>query len=159
MFIFSRFTIYLMIFLHLLWLGLSLKTQVLTAIFLAVRVFCSFIMEGDIHTILDFVTLVATLWVIYMMKFKLKSSYMADLDTMHYWYLVSTFFSSGYLLSWLLLQPKYSFMLFPCAIHTLNIKGDMRSVTLFIIFYIVLFQIWSCLSSFCHWITPEFCDI
>ncbi|KAJ8560726.1 hypothetical protein K7X08_022586 [Anisodus acutangulus] len=68
--------------------GLSLKTQVLTAIFLAVRVFCSFIMEGDIHTILDFVTLVATLWVIYMMKFKLKSSYMENLDTMHYWYLI-----------------------------------------------------------------------
>lgn len=68
--------------------GLSLKTQVLTAIFLAVRVFCSFIMEGDVHTILDFVTLVATLWVIYMMKFKLKSSYMADLDTTHCWYLI-----------------------------------------------------------------------
>ncbi|KAK6780308.1 hypothetical protein RDI58_022492 [Solanum bulbocastanum] len=30
----------------------------------------------------------ATLWVIYMMKFKLKSSFMADLDNMHYWYLI-----------------------------------------------------------------------
>ncbi|KAL3367461.1 hypothetical protein AABB24_011945, partial [Solanum stoloniferum] len=60
--------------------GLSLKTQVLTAIFLAVRLYCSFIMEADIHTVLDFITLVATVWVIYMMKFKLKASYMAELD-------------------------------------------------------------------------------
>jgi len=85
-----------MICLHLLWQGLSLKSQVLTAIFLAVRVFCSFIMEGDIHTILDFVTLAATLWVIYMMKFKLKSSFMADLDSMHYWYLVNTIFPTAF---------------------------------------------------------------
>ncbi|KAK6788324.1 hypothetical protein RDI58_016849 [Solanum bulbocastanum] len=66
--------------------GLSLKTQVLTAIFLAVRLYCSFIMEADIHTVLDFITLVATVWVIYMMKFKLKASYMAELDNMPLYY-------------------------------------------------------------------------
>ncbi|KAL8130696.1 hypothetical protein V2J09_019851 [Rumex salicifolius] len=37
--------------------GLSLKTQELTAIFLAVRLYCSFVMEYDIHTILDTATL------------------------------------------------------------------------------------------------------
>ncbi|XP_019069752.1 uncharacterized protein [Solanum lycopersicum] len=68
--------------------GLSLKTQVLTVIFLAVRVYCSFIMEGDIHTVLDLITLVATLWIIYMMKFKLKTSYMADLDNMSIHYVI-----------------------------------------------------------------------
>lgn len=71
-------------------LGLSLKTQVLTAIFLTVRLYCSFIMEADIHTVLDFITLVATLWVIYMMKFKLKASYMADLDNLPLYYTVNT---------------------------------------------------------------------
>lgn len=40
--------------------GLSLRTQELTAVFLAVRLFCSFMMEYDIHTLLDFVTLAAT---------------------------------------------------------------------------------------------------
>ncbi|KAE8709250.1 Detected protein of confused Function [Hibiscus syriacus] len=33
--------------------GLSLKSQELTAIFLAVRLYCSFVMEYDIHTLLD----------------------------------------------------------------------------------------------------------
>ena len=40
--------------------GLSLRTQELTAAFLVVRLFCSFMMEYDIHTILDLLTLVAT---------------------------------------------------------------------------------------------------
>ncbi|XP_039038138.1 ER lumen protein-retaining receptor erd-2.2-like [Hibiscus syriacus] len=60
--------------------GLSLKSQELTAIFLAVRLYCSFFMEYDIHTALDLSTLATTLWVIYMIRFKLKSSYMEDKD-------------------------------------------------------------------------------
>ena len=40
--------------------GLSRRTQELTACFLAVRLFCSFMMEYDIHTLLDFFTLAAT---------------------------------------------------------------------------------------------------
>lgn len=72
-------------------LGLSLKTQELTAIFTAVRLYCSFLMEGDIHTVLDFATLVFTAWVIYMIRFKLKSTYIAELDNMPLYYLVITF--------------------------------------------------------------------
>ncbi|KAK6163715.1 hypothetical protein DH2020_000579 [Rehmannia glutinosa] len=66
--------------------GLSLKTQELTAIFVGARLGCSLFMEGDIHTVLDFVTLVSTLWVIYMIRFKLKSTYVVELDNMpiHY---------------------------------------------------------------------------
>ncbi|KAF8053644.1 hypothetical protein N665_1387s0002 [Sinapis alba] len=33
--------------------GISLKTQELTALFLAVRLYCSFVMEFDLHTLLD----------------------------------------------------------------------------------------------------------
>ncbi|KAH6759725.1 ER lumen protein retaining receptor family protein [Perilla frutescens var. hirtella] len=66
--------------------GLSLKTQELTAMFLAARSCCSLFMEGDIHTFLDFLTLVSTLWVVYMMRFKLKSTYIADLDNMPLYY-------------------------------------------------------------------------
>lgn len=70
--------------------GLSLKSQELTAIFLAVRLCCSFFMEGDIHTVLDFATLLSTLWVIYMIRFKLKSTYIAELDNMPIYYLVKS---------------------------------------------------------------------
>ncbi|GAA0143854.1 hypothetical protein Leryth_017922 [Lithospermum erythrorhizon] len=68
--------------------GLSLKTQELTAIFLAVRLLCSLILEADIHTVLDFSTLVSTVWVIYMIRFKLKTTYMADMDDFPLYYLL-----------------------------------------------------------------------
>ncbi|CAA2999287.1 ER lumen -retaining receptor [Olea europaea subsp. europaea] len=68
--------------------GLSLKTQELTAIFLAARLCCSLFMEGDIHTVLDCLTLVSTLWVIYMIRFKLKSTYIPELDNMPLYYVV-----------------------------------------------------------------------
>lgn len=69
--------------------GLSLKSQDLTAIFLAVRLYCSFVMEYDIHTLLDMATLASTIWVIYMIRFNLKSSYMADKDNFALYYVVS----------------------------------------------------------------------
>ncbi|KAH6810644.1 ER lumen protein retaining receptor family protein [Perilla frutescens var. frutescens] len=66
--------------------GLSLKTQELTAIFLAARLCCSYSMEGDIHTVLDFLTLASTVWVIYKIRFKLKSTYIAKLDCIPLYY-------------------------------------------------------------------------
>ncbi|KAK4770566.1 hypothetical protein SAY87_031098 [Trapa incisa] len=69
-------------------IGLSLKSQELTALFLAVRLYCSFVMEYDIHTLLDSATLIATLWVIYMIRFKLASSYMGDEDNFAIFYMV-----------------------------------------------------------------------
>ncbi|KAK9270856.1 hypothetical protein L1049_026442 [Liquidambar formosana] len=68
--------------------GLSLKSQELTALFLAVRLYCSFVMEYDIHTLLDSATLGTTLWVIYMIRFKLNSSYMDDKDNLKIYYVV-----------------------------------------------------------------------
>eukprot|EP00268_Persea_americana_P010557 TRINITY_DN1430_c0_g1_i10.p1 TRINITY_DN1430_c0_g1~~TRINITY_DN1430_c0_g1_i10.p1 ORF type:complete len:275 (+),score=35.66 TRINITY_DN1430_c0_g1_i10:2383-3207(+) len=68
--------------------GLSLKSQELTALFLAARSCCSFAVETDIHTVLDVATLISTLWVIYMIRFKLKSSYMKELDNFPIYYLV-----------------------------------------------------------------------
>lgn len=63
--------------------GLSLRTQELTAVFLLVRMFCSFMMEYDIHTVLDVLTLGATGWVVYMLRFPLKASYQAELDAVN----------------------------------------------------------------------------
>lgn len=69
--------------------GISLKSQELTAIFLTARLCCSYIMESDIHTFLDFSTLLSTLWVIYMIRFKLKSTYVSKLDSMPLYYVVA----------------------------------------------------------------------
>lgn len=72
--------------------GLSLKTQVLTALFLVFRLYCSLIMEYDIHTVLDTATLVTTLVVIFMIRFELRSTYMADKDTISLFLVVSNFY-------------------------------------------------------------------
>ncbi|KAG6699452.1 hypothetical protein I3842_08G067600 [Carya illinoinensis] len=68
--------------------GLSLKSQELTALFLAVRLYCSFVMEFDLHTVLDSATLVTTLWVIYMIRLNLKSSYMEEKDNLKIYHVV-----------------------------------------------------------------------
>ncbi|KAJ0966974.1 hypothetical protein J5N97_023891 [Dioscorea zingiberensis] len=68
--------------------GLSLKFQKLTALFLAVRFYCSVVMEFDIHSVLDFAMLVATLWVIYMMRFKLEPVDMKRKDNFRIQYAV-----------------------------------------------------------------------
>lgn len=87
--------------------GLSLKSQELTALFLAVRLYCSFVMEYDIHTLLDTATLATTLWVIYMFRFKLRSSYMEDQDNFAIYYVVSPVSSSLWmLLIWSLFQTS-----------------------------------------------------
>ncbi|XP_019152364.1 PREDICTED: putative ER lumen protein-retaining receptor C28H8.4 [Ipomoea nil] len=69
--------------------GLSLISQELTAMFLAVRLYCSIVMEYDIHTVLDMATLTATIWVIYMIRIKLNSSFMNDKDNFSLYYLVA----------------------------------------------------------------------
>ncbi|XP_010459677.1 PREDICTED: putative ER lumen protein-retaining receptor C28H8.4 [Camelina sativa] len=68
--------------------GISLKTQELTALFLAVRLYCSFVMEFDLHTLLDSATLVTPLWVIYMIRFKLRPTYMEDKDNFAIYFVV-----------------------------------------------------------------------
>ena len=68
--------------------GLSLQSQYLTAAFLAIRLLCSFMMEYDIHTLLDALTLAATGWVIYMLGGPLADSFQADQDALP-WYFVA----------------------------------------------------------------------
>eukprot|EP00878_Enallax_costatus_P016717 GHUV01017541.1.p1 GENE.GHUV01017541.1~~GHUV01017541.1.p1 ORF type:complete len:203 (+),score=36.99 GHUV01017541.1:898-1506(+) len=69
--------------------GLSLQTQILTALFLMIRLYCSFMMEYDIHTVLDGLTLVATFGVLYALWFTpIKTTYQADLDSIKFYYVV-----------------------------------------------------------------------
>ncbi|KVI03795.1 ER lumen protein retaining receptor, partial [Cynara cardunculus var. scolymus] len=60
--------------------GLSLQTQELTAIVLAVRIGCYFAIGHSIHTVLDVAALVSTILVIYMMRFKVNATYHQHLD-------------------------------------------------------------------------------
>ncbi|CAO2839962.1 unnamed protein product [Amaranthus hypochondriacus] len=68
--------------------GLSLKTQELTAIFLLIRMFCSYGLLRDMHVVLDSLTLGATLWVIYVMRSKLKSTYVKEHDNLPLYYVL-----------------------------------------------------------------------
>ncbi|KAL9228342.1 hypothetical protein vseg_003934 [Gypsophila vaccaria] len=71
--------------------GLSLKSQELTAIHLASGILSSLGVLGFIqlyNVALDAVSLVATLWVIYMIRFKLNSTYTKDLDNMPLYYVL-----------------------------------------------------------------------
>ena len=45
-------------------------------------------MEYDVHTLLDGLTLVATAWVIYMLRFKLSDTYQAAQDSVQVVYVV-----------------------------------------------------------------------
>lgn len=93
-----------------IWLlaGLSLMSQELTAMLLAVRLYCSFVMEYDIHTLLDSAKLLATLGVIYMIRFKLRSSYMEDKDNFPIYYVVSFFSSPLSFILWYMVWGRSS---------------------------------------------------
>ncbi|RVW99780.1 ER lumen protein-retaining receptor 1-B [Vitis vinifera] len=67
---------------NLLTSGLSLKSQELTAIVMATRTYCSFEVEEHALTLLGSAIFLSTLWVIYMIRFKLKPTYSKELDSM-----------------------------------------------------------------------------
>ncbi|KAK4751057.1 hypothetical protein SAY87_004539 [Trapa incisa] len=71
--------------------GLSLKTQELTAMFMATRIICNyyvgFYSDGVLDFVTHFVALLSTLWVIYMIRFKLKSTYIKEHDNFSMYYL------------------------------------------------------------------------
>ncbi|XP_021720103.1 putative ER lumen protein-retaining receptor C28H8.4 [Chenopodium quinoa] len=68
--------------------GLSMKTQELTVIFLIIKIMCYFTLLPKIHVLLDSISLASTLWVIYMMRYKLQNTYMQELDTMPLYYVL-----------------------------------------------------------------------
>ncbi|XP_062173348.1 uncharacterized protein LOC133878822 [Alnus glutinosa] len=77
--------------------GLSLKTQELTALFLFLRLLSSISWESKIHLVLDFISLLATAWVVYMIRFKLKSTYIKDFDKSPILYLVPVLLTLAFL--------------------------------------------------------------
>ncbi|KAH9609031.1 hypothetical protein KSS87_004038 [Heliosperma pusillum] len=73
---------------RLFFTGLSLKTQELTAIYLVTRLASSLFFRWNTNSLLDLIILGATLWIIYMMRVKLKSSYLKELDNMPLYYVL-----------------------------------------------------------------------
>lgn len=70
--------------------GLSLRSQELTAVFLGVRLYCSAMMEGDWHTLLDALTLSATVWVVYTMRLTdLRLTYNRQMDVIETWQILA----------------------------------------------------------------------
>ncbi|KAL9303378.1 hypothetical protein ACSQ67_020641 [Phaseolus vulgaris] len=68
--------------------GLSLITQELTALFLAARLLSSKLTVDNIYSVIDLISLSATLVIIWMIRFKLKSSYIKELDNMKLYFVV-----------------------------------------------------------------------
>lgn len=75
--------------------GLSLKSQELTAICLAVSLYLHWsgnVYTTNVYTIasgtLDLFGLITTIWVIYIIRFKLRSTYMENVDNLPIYYLL-----------------------------------------------------------------------
>lgn len=129
--------------------GLSLKSQELTAIFLAVRLYCSFVMEHDIHTLLDTATLVTTLWVIYMIRFKLRSSYMDDKDNFPIYYVVSSLHTFLGFNSWTSAFCTFQIRTKKYGIFFMVIEFK-PTVGLALTFYLILFELfWNLVWEIC----------
>ncbi|PRQ26191.1 putative ER lumen protein retaining receptor [Rosa chinensis] len=64
------------------WLGLSLKSLELTALYLGIKVYCSVLMTDEWWVLFlhEVPILMATLWIIYMIRFEVRSSYMEGKD-------------------------------------------------------------------------------
>ena len=60
----------------------------ITAMYLFVRLYCSSVMQQNVHVFPDFFALVVTLWVLCKSHFKLRSTYSKDLDHFPLTYLV-----------------------------------------------------------------------
>lgn len=140
--------------------GLSLRTQELTCIFLGVRLYCSFMMEYDIHTLLDALTLVATAWVIYTMRFTdMKATYQQEQDTVRLYHvvlpcLVLALMAHPSTTHWLLFRVLWAFCVYVEAVSVLPQLRMMQNAkvverfTAHYVFALGLSRFFSC----AHWI-------
>lgn len=55
-------------------------------------------MEYDIHTVLDLLTLIATVWVIYTLRIPLKDTYQEEQDSVQTYYVVRYALASAVLM-------------------------------------------------------------
>lgn len=140
--------------------GLSLKTQELTALFLAVRLYCSFMMEYDIHTVLDAMTLAATAGVIYAIRYtSVRMTYQAEQDSVKSIYVIGacgvlSFVAHPSTSHWLLFRMMWSFCVYLEAVSVLpqlRMMQKARVVERFTAHYVFALGLSRFLSC-AHWV-------
>ncbi|XP_030547812.1 ER lumen protein-retaining receptor erd-2.2-like [Rhodamnia argentea] len=139
--------------------GLSLKTQELTAIFLVARFISSTITEQNIHTVLDFITLASTTWVIYMMRVKLKASYAKDLDNFPIYYVVAPCIVLAVLIHPYIPKTRYIEIIFAFCVYAealsvlpqLRLMQNMKMIEPFTAHYVFALGV-ARFMAWAHWI-------
>ncbi|KEH18126.1 putative ER lumen protein retaining receptor [Medicago truncatula] len=109
--------------------GISLKSQELTALFLATRLVGRAYIMANLHSVLDLILLLSTLLVIWMIRFKLKSSYIKEFDNM--WLSLLVAFCA---ILAIIIHPLFThhswiarvFWVFPTYLETISILPQLR---------------------------------
>lgn len=141
--------------------GLSLQTQLLTALFLVVRSMCSFMMEYDIHTVLDILTLLATGGVIACMVFhpEVKLTYQREQDRLKFFMvagpcLILAVLAHPKTSHWLLFRILWAFCVYLESVSVLPQLRMMQKAkvverfTAHYVFLLALARFFSC----AHWV-------
>ena len=86
---------------------------------------CSFIMEYDVHTLLDLLTLATTGWIIFIMMTQAKGTWQADKDTLWEVYIVRPEAASP----WLVQPGTHIFDVSDMAARAVSILFGINTVT------------------------------
>ncbi|KAK7304532.1 hypothetical protein VNO77_42413 [Canavalia gladiata] len=143
--------------------GLSLKTQELTALFLAARLCCSTLIEASVHTMLDSISLLSTILVIWMIRFRLKKSYIKELDNLRLYYVVVpsailAIFIHPFTAHWRLLRIVWAFSLFLEAVSVLpqlRYMKNAKMIETFTGYYVFALGVARFLSL-AHWLIQTY---
>eukprot|EP00798_Chlamydomonas_sp_ICE-L_P027702 gene27702-7344_t len=75
---------------HIVGVSISLQSQLLTSIFLLARLLCSFLMEYDLHTVLDALTLAGTGTILFGFTFlrDVRITYQREADSVKFFYVL-----------------------------------------------------------------------
>ncbi|GAX80905.1 hypothetical protein CEUSTIGMA_g8340.t1 [Chlamydomonas eustigma] len=141
--------------------GLSLQSQILTAGFLCVRLICSFMMEYDIHTVLDGLTLLATAGVVACLIFQpaVKQTYQRDQDRLQWYFvmgpcLLVAFFAHPKTNHWFVFRLMWAFCVYLEAVSVLpqlRMMQKAKVVEKFTAHYVFLLGV-SRFFSCAHWV-------
>lgn len=141
--------------------GLSLESQLLTFIFLLVRLVCSFMMEYDIHTILDGLTLIATAGVIFCMTVpkEISVTYQKEQDRLKFYFVVApclllAFFAHPQTNHWFFFRIMWAFCVYLESVSVLpqlRMMQKAKVVERFTAHYVFMLGV-SRFFSCAHWI-------
>ncbi|KAG1652979.1 hypothetical protein FOA52_013782 [Chlamydomonas sp. UWO 241] len=141
--------------------GISLESQILTGIFLTVRLVCSFMMEYDVHTVLDLLTLLATAGVIYCMVVprEIAHTYQREQDRLKFYFVVApclllAFFAHPRTSHWYFFRVMWAFCVYLESVSVLpqlRMMQKAKVVERFTAHYVFMLGV-SRFFSCAHWI-------